>query len=83
MHNLFSGTAKHMWRHWHQNLKLFSAKDIDIINERLESMLSVTDNGWLPKSIGTNCGVWTAFQWKAWALVYSPYCLVQFLVRFL
>ena len=64
-----------MWRHWHVNLKLFSKNDIDKINERLETMAAVTDNGWAPKGIGANWGAWTAFEWKSWVLVYSSYCL--------
>ena len=75
MHNLFSGTGKRMWRHWSQQLKCFSQTDIDIINDRLERMSAVSDNGWVPKNIGSNWGAWTAYEWKAWVLVYSSYCL--------
>ena len=75
MHNLFTGTAKHMWRHWSQNLKLFNDEDLKRINEKCLSMSAASDNGWLPKNIGSNWGAWTAYEWKAWVLTYSLYAL--------
>ena len=75
MHCLFLGVAKHMWKLWAVRMELFSAKDLAIINERLEMMSKATESMWLPKNIGSNWGAWTAHEWKGWTLTYSMYCL--------
>ena len=75
MHNLFTGTAKHMWRIWSQTLELFSKADIEKINQRVDKISSDSENGWRPKNIGSNWGSWTAYEWKAWVLTYSLYAL--------
>ena len=64
-----------MWCHWHVTLKLFSPSDLDEINHRLETMSSATDNYWIPKNIASNWGTFTAYEYKAWVLTYSLYCL--------
>ena len=74
MHNLFLGTSKKMFQLW-TDLKLFSKSQLNEIEERIKSMEVPSDIGRLPMRISSNCGSYTAEQWKNWTLIYSIYCL--------
>ena len=74
MHSLFLGTSKKMLQLW-TDLKLFSKSQLNEIEERIKSMEVPSDIGRLPMQISSNCGSYTAEQWKNWTLIYSIYCL--------
>ena len=74
MHNLFLGTAKKMFSFWTEN-KIIDSKELQEIEQRIESMDVPSDIGRLPKRIVSNAGSYTAEQWKNWTIIYSLYCL--------
>ena len=74
MHNLFLGTAKRMFKLWTDS-KLFSPSQLSEIEERIKSVEVPSDIGRLPMRITSNCGSYTAEQWKNWTLIYSIFCL--------
>lgn len=76
MHNLFLGTSTKMFQLW-TDLKLFSKSQLNEIEERIKSMEVPSDIGRLPMRISSNCGSYTAEQWKNWTLIYSIYCLTS------
>lgn len=74
MHNLFLGTAKKMFKLWVESGKL-SPSNLETIEERLESLNSLTDIGRIPTHISGNYGVFSAAEWKNWTTTFSLYCL--------
>ena len=56
-------------------LKLFSPSQLNEIEERIKSVEVPIDIGRLPMRITSNCGSYTAEQWKNWTLIYSIFCL--------
>ena len=74
MHNLFLGTAKKMFTLWNEN-SIFTSRQLEEIERRIESMDVPSDIGRLPKKIASNAGSYTAEQWKNWTLIYSLFCL--------
>ena len=61
MHNLFLGTAKKIFKLWVENDVLSSAK-LETIEERLESIISMTDIGRVPSLISGKYGVFSAAE---------------------
>ncbi len=78
MHNLFLGTAKHVFKLWISKGHL-SKQQLKQIEERLAMMEVPPEMGRLPKNISSNHGAYTAEQWKNWTLVYSMYALKDIL----
>ena len=78
MHNLFLGTAKHVFKLWVKK-KLLSKKDLKVLEERINSFDVGTGIGRLPHRIASNYGGYTASQWKNWTLIYSMFCLKDLL----
>lgn len=74
MHNLFLGTAKHLFKLWVDE-ELLSNKQFKEIDERISQCDVPTGFGRLPNKIASNYGCFTASQWKNWTLIYSMYCL--------
>ena len=74
MHNLFLGTAKHVFKHWTKN-NFLTKKDLKVLEERIHMLDVGTGIGRLPHRIASNYGSYTASQWKNWTLLYSMYCL--------
>ena len=74
MHNLFLGTAKHVFKHW-INDRILKKAELEELEKRIERLQVPVDIGRLPKVISSNCGSYTAEQWKNWTLVYSLYAL--------
>lgn len=74
MHNLFLGTAKHVFKLWIKNNYL-TKKDLKVIETRINSFDIGTGIGRLPHRIASNYGSYTASQWKNWTLIYSLFCL--------
>ena len=74
MHNLFLGTAKHVFKLWTKK-NLLTKKDLKVLEEHIHSFDVGTGFGCLPHRMVSNYGGYTASQWKNWTLVYSMYCL--------
>ena len=74
MHNLFLGTAKHVFKLWTKK-NVLTKKDLKVLEERIHSFDVGTGIGRLPHRIASNYGGYTASQWKNWKLVYSMFCL--------
>ena len=74
MHNLFLGTAKHIFKVWDQK-GIITKKNMKVIEKLIEEMDVPTDIRHLPKKISSNYGSYTAEQWKNWTLIYSIYAL--------
>lgn len=52
-----------------------SPSNLETIEERLESLNSLTDIGRIPTHISGNYGVFSAAEWKNWTTTFSLYCL--------
>ena len=63
MHNLFHETAKGMFKLWTDS-KLFPPSQLNEIEERVKSVEVPSDIGRLPMRITSDCGSYTAKQWK-------------------
>ena len=70
MHNLFLGTAKHVFKLWTKK-KLLTKKDLKVLEERIHSFDVGTGVGRLPHRIASNYGSYTASQWKNWTHLFS------------
>ena len=71
MHNLFLGTAKHMFQVW---LEL-ELQQLAIIDD-FASKFAVPNNvGRLPLKISSNHSSFKAAQWSSWTTIYSPVIL--------
>ena len=78
MHNLFLGTAKHVFKLWVK--KNFSTKkDLKMLEDKINSLDVGTGIGRLPHRIVSNYGGYTASQRKTWTLIYSMFCIKSFL----
>ena len=74
MHNLFLGTSKHVMEVW-QKANIISAKDLGVIQDKVNSMIPPSDVGRIPAKISSNFNDFTADEWKNWTLIYSVYSL--------
>lgn len=70
MHNLFLGTAKHMFKKWIE-LDILTPEKLALIDDNIKQLTIPQDYGRLPKNISSNYGGFTAEQWKNWTLIYS------------
>ena len=70
MHNLFLGTAKHVFKQWVKN-NLLTKKGLKALEEHIHLFDVGTGVGRLPHRIASNYGGYTASQWKNWTLIYS------------
>jgi hypothetical protein len=76
MHNLYLGTAKHMFKNiWCGETPLLSTRNLETIQERVDNMITPQDIGRIPGKITTNFSGFTADQWQSWVVVYSLYAL--------
>ena len=78
MHNLFLGTAKHVFKLWIKNNYL-TKKDLRVTKTRINSFDIGTGIERLPHRIASNYGNYTSSQWKNWTLIYSLFCLKSLL----
>ncbi|XP_023933297.1 uncharacterized protein LOC106175327 [Lingula anatina] len=74
MHNLFLGTAKHIFKLW-LSKEILSRDDLCRIEDRMQRMTVPRECGRLPRDIGANYSGFTADQWKNWTTIYSLYAL--------
>ena len=74
MHNLFLGTAKHMFSTW-ISLELLTKEDLSTIGNRVKQFVVPSNLGRLPLQIESNYLRFKAAQWSVWITIYSPVVL--------
>ena len=74
MHNLFLGTAKHMFTIWKRKGYLTPAL-LDIIQEKVDSINPPYNIGRIPGKIAAGFASFTAEQLMWWTILYSPVVL--------
>ena len=74
MHNLLLGTAKHMVSVW-KDRSILSKKDLEDIQNRVDSFVTPNDIGRLPANISSSFSGFTADQWINWTIFFSLYSL--------
>ena len=72
--NLFLGTSKHVFKLWDKQ-GIIGKKEMKLLENCIEEMDVPSDIGRLLKKISSNCGSYTAEQWKNWTVIYSMYAL--------
>ena len=83
MHNLFTGTAKHVMRNiWLDSDKpLLDKNDLLQVQEKLDKVKVPASVGRMPKKIRNNYGGFTADQWKTFTVIFSIYSLWNILPK--
>ena len=74
MHNLFLGTAKHMFKVWLE-LELISRHGLGVIDEFISNFSVPNNVGRLPLHMSSNHSCFKAAQWSIWTTIYSPVVL--------
>ena len=74
MHNLFLGTAKHMFKVWLE-LELISKQGLDQIDQFISTYTVPNNVGRLPLHMSSNYSCFKAAQWSTWTTIYSPVVL--------
>lgn len=74
MHNLLLGTAKHITELW-KSKQILSSSQFDVIQEKVNSMVTPPDIGRLPYKISSGFSGFSADQWKNWVVSYSLFAL--------
>ena len=74
MHNVFLGTAKHMFKVWLQ-LELLTLANLEEIERRVKLFHIPNSVRRLPINIASNYGGFKAVQWQSWINIYSPIVL--------
>lgn len=80
MHNLFLGTAKNVIILW-KNHKILSEANLSAIQEKVSSLSVPARIGRLLGKIASGFAGFTAEQWMAWTIIFSPYVLKDFLPK--
>ena len=78
MHNLFLGTAKHMFSVW-VDMGLLSKPTLQLIDQMASKFVVPGNIGRLPVNISSNYSSFKAAQWSSWTLIYSPVVLKNIL----
>ena len=83
MHNLFTGTAKHLMKNiWLDCDKpLLKKNDLCSIQEKLDKVKAPSDVGRMPKKMLKSYGGFTADQWKTFTTLFSIYSLYDILPK--
>ena len=74
MHNLFLGTAKHMFKIW-KTKGLLDDEKCKMIENKILLFSCPSDVGKLPKKISSSMGSFNADQLKNWTILFSVYAL--------
>jgi len=74
MHNMFLGTAKHIFQVW-VDVHLLTNKEMAEIEDRIKLFITPADCGRLPSNISSSYSSFTAAQWRNWITIYSPVVL--------
>ena len=69
MHDLFLGTAKHVFETW-TDTKLLPPSKLKLLQERLDRLRATSDLGRLPGKVESGFGGWTAAQWKNFTIYF-------------
>ena len=73
MHNLFLGTAKHIFTIW---IETGLTKDkLSLINDTILHFVVPNNIGRVPSNIASNYLSFKAAQWSTWTTIYSPVAL--------
>lgn len=78
MHNMYLGTAKHLFQIWIDE-NLLTNNQLIKIDKMIRSFHMPADSGRIPSNIKSSHGSFTASQWRNWITVYSPIVLKGFL----
>ncbi|KAK2555733.1 hypothetical protein P5673_022297 [Acropora cervicornis] len=83
MHNLFTGTAKHVLKNiWLDSDKpLIEKKDLLHIQDKLDMVKVPASIGRMPKKIRNSYGGFTTDQWKSFTVLFSIYALWNILPK--
>ena len=83
MHNLFTGTTKHLMKNiWLDgDNPLLKKNDLSVIQEKLDKIKAPSDIGRMPRKILSRYGGFTADQWKTFTTLFSIYALYAILWR--
>lgn len=79
MHNLFLGTAKHvfksLWTNQESTPPILSKPVLQNIQDRIDKVKPPPFMGRIPLKITSDYSGLTADQWRTWTVVYSPFAL--------
>lgn len=78
MHNLFLGTAKNVMSLWKSKC-IIPISALKAIQDKMDSISVPARVGRLPGKIASGFSDFTAEQWMAWTIIYSPFVLKDFL----
>ena len=80
MHNLFTGTAKHLMKNiWlDSGNPLLKKNDLSAIQEKLDKIKAPSDIGRMPRKILNSYGGFTADQGKTFTTLFTIYALMTF-----
>ena len=78
MHNIFLGTAKHMFCVWIEK-GLLSKHHLSVIDKMTSQFLVPSNTGRLPLNVSSNYLSFKADQWSSWTTIYSPVVLKSIL----
>ena len=83
MHNLVTGTAKHVMKNiWLDGVNpLIRKNDLINIQEKLDKLKAPSDVGTMPRKILNSYGGFTADQWKTFTTLFSIYALSDILPK--
>ena len=83
VHNLFTGTAKHVMKNiWLDgDNPLIKKNDLISIQEKLDKIKAPSDVGRMPRKILNSYGGFTADQWKTFTTLFSIYALSDILPK--
>lgn len=83
MHNLFTGTAKHLVKNiWLDSDNLLLKKnDLSAIQEKLDKIKAPSDIGRMPRKILNSYRGFTADQWQTFTTLFSIYALYDIFAK--
>src|SRR5205823_8379286 len=87
MHNLYLGTAKRMTHYWTDEKQhdtghpILTRADLKVIQEIIDTNPPPSNIGCIPHKIATDFSSFTADQWRSWILLYSTFCLHDYLLE--
>lgn len=83
MHNLLTGTAKHVLKNiWLDSEKpLIEKKDLLHIQDKIDMVKVPASTGRMPKKITNSYGGFTVDQWKSFTVLFSIYALWNILPK--
>lgn len=78
MHNLFLGTAKHIFTIWIET-GLLTKDKLSLTNDTISHFVVPNNIGRVPSNIASNYFSFKAAQWSTWTTIYSPVALKNIL----